>query len=88
MLEHAKAMGFVVRRQSHGEVKSAAKKAVAKMVGAKKAAAKEAVVEKAAAKQASAKKPAAKQVALAPAAKKAAAADRRAVYILSLIHIF
>ena len=74
MLEHAKAMGFVVRRQSHGEVKSAAKKAVAKMVVAKKAAAKKAVVKKAAAKQASTKKPAEKQVALAPAAKKPAAA--------------
>src|SRR3990167_5894383 len=37
MLEHAKAMGFVVRRQSHGQVKPAAKKAVATKAVAKKA---------------------------------------------------
>ena len=37
MLEHAKAMGFVVRRQPHGEVKPPAKKAAVKKVAAKKA---------------------------------------------------
>lgn len=74
MLQHAKAMGFVVRRQPHGGVKPAAKKAVAKKVVAKKAAAKNPAVKKPAAKQASAKMPAAKQVAPAPAAKKAPAA--------------
>src|SRR5207245_6742279 len=45
MLEHAKAMGFVVRRQSHGHAKPATKKAVAKkVVVAKKAPAKKVVV--------------------------------------------
>lgn len=60
MLEHAKAMGFVVRRQPHGEVKPPAKKAAAKKVAAKKVPAKKAVAKPAAAKQPAAKKVAAK----------------------------
>jgi NTP pyrophosphatase (non-canonical NTP hydrolase) len=74
MLEHAKAMGFVVRRQSHGQVKPAAKKAVATKAVAKKAAAKKVAVKKPAVKQAPAKKAAAKKVSPAPAAKKSAPA--------------
>lgn len=66
MLEHAKAMGFVVRRQPHGEVKPPAKKAAVKKVAAKKAPAK-----KAAAKPVAAKKSVAKAPATLPAAKKA-----------------
>ena len=74
MLEHAKAMGFVVRRQPHGEVKPPAKKAAAKRAAAKKAPAKKAV-----AKPAEAKKPAAKKVAAnAVPAKKAAPAKKSA----------
>jgi NTP pyrophosphatase (non-canonical NTP hydrolase) len=78
MLEHAKAMGFVVRRQSHGAVKAPAKKAVAKKVAAKKAPAKKVAAKKAVAKQPAAKKVAAKGVPAktaqpAPATKKAAA---------------
>lgn len=78
MLEHAKAMGFVVRRQSHGAVKAPAKEAVAKKVAAKKApakkvAAKKAAAKKAAAKPVAAKAPVAKKAAPAPVAKKAAA---------------
>ena len=53
MLEHAKIMGFVVRRQSHENAKPAAKKAVAKKVAVKKLAAKTV----AAAKSAPATKP-------------------------------
>jgi NTP pyrophosphatase (non-canonical NTP hydrolase) len=61
MLEHATAMGFVVRRQSYGAVKAPAKKAATKKVAAKKAPAKKAVAKKAvAAKQPAAKKVAAK----------------------------
>jgi NTP pyrophosphatase (non-canonical NTP hydrolase) len=76
MLEHAKAMGFVVRRQPHGEVKPPAKKAAAKKVAAKKApakkvASKKATAKKAAAKPVAAKKPVAKVPAPSPAAKKA-----------------
>lgn len=76
MLEHAKAMGFVVRRQPHGEVKPPAKKAAAKKVAAKKApakkvAAKKAATKKAVAKPVAAKKPVAKTPAPSPAAKKA-----------------
>lgn len=76
MLEHAKAMGFVVRRQPHGEVKPPAKKAAAKKVAAKKApakkvAAKKAATKKAVAKPVAAKKPVAKAPAPSPAAKKA-----------------
>lgn len=76
MLEHAKAMGFVVRRQPHGEVKPPAKKAMAKKVAAKKVpakkvAAKKATAKKAAAKPVAAKKPVAKAPAPSPAAKKA-----------------
>lgn len=63
MLEHAKSMGFVVRRQSHGQVKPPAKKAAAKKVAAKKAPAKKAAAKKAVAKPAAAKQPAAKKVA-------------------------
>ena len=74
MLEHAKAMGFVVPRQSHGQIKPAAKKAVATKVVAKKAAAKKVAVKKPAVKQALAKEAAAKKVSPAPAAKKVAAA--------------
>lgn len=66
MLEHAKAMGFVVRRQPHGGVKASAKKAAAKKVAAKKATAK-----KTATKTIAAKKPVAKAPAASPAAKKA-----------------
>ncbi len=67
MLEHAKAMGFMVRRQPHGELeaparKTAAKKVVAKKVPAKKLAAKKAVAKPAAAKQPAAQKVAAKTV--------------------------
>jgi NTP pyrophosphatase (non-canonical NTP hydrolase) len=72
MLEHAKAMGFMVRRQSHGAVKAPAKKAAAKKVVAKKAPAKKAAAKKAVAKKAAAKQPAAKKVvAKAAPAKKA-----------------
>ena len=74
VLEHAKAMGFVVRRQSHGQVKPAAKKAVATKVVAKKATAKKVAVKTPAVKQAPAKKAAAKKVSPAPAAKKSAPA--------------
>ncbi len=72
MLEHAKAMGFVVRRQSHGEVKPPAKKAAAKQVAAKKEPAKKVAAKKSVAKPAAAKQPAAKKVAAkAASAKKA-----------------
>ena len=75
MLEHAKAMGFVVRRQPHGEVKPPAKKAAVKKVAAKKApakkvAAKKAATKKAVAKPVAAKKPVAKVPASSPSAKK------------------
>ena len=71
MLEHAKAMGFVVRRQPHGEVKARAKKTAAKKVAAKKAPAR-----RVAAKKAAAKKPAAKPgVTKSSVAKKAAPAS-------------
>lgn len=77
-LEHAKAMGFVVRRQSHGEVKAPAKKAAAKKVAAKKASAKDGVAKKSVAKKSAAKpiatkKPEAKAAAPTPLAKKAPA---------------
>jgi NTP pyrophosphatase (non-canonical NTP hydrolase) len=75
MLEHARAMGFAVRRMAHGEAKPAAKKAAAKQVAAKKVAAKKAPATKAAVKKTAAKTPAAKQ----PAAKKAAAKKTAAV---------
>lgn len=79
MLEHAKAMGFVVRRQPHGEVKAPAKKAAAKKVAAKKAPAKKVAAKKAVAKPAAAKQPAAKKVsANAVPAKKAAPAKKSA----------
>ena len=77
MLEHARAMGFAVRRLAHGESKPAAKKAAAKKVAAKKApatktAAKKAAAKTPAAKQPVAKKATAKKTAAAPTAKKAA----------------
>ena len=79
MLEHAKAMGFVVRRQPHGEVTPPAKKAAAKKVAAKKAPAKKVAARKVVAKPAAAKQPAAKKVAtnVVPA-KKAAPAKKSA----------
>jgi NTP pyrophosphatase (non-canonical NTP hydrolase) len=75
MLEHAKAMGFVVRRQPHGEVKAPAKKTAAKKVAAKeapakKAAAKKAAARKSAAKPVATKKAVAKNAAPAPVAKR------------------
>ena len=78
MLEHARAMGFAVRRLAHGEAKPAAKKAAAKKVAAKKAPATKAAVKKTAAKtpaakQPTAKKAAAKKTPAVSAAKKAAA---------------
>lgn len=72
MLEHAKALGIVVRRQPHGEVKPPAKNDAAKKVAAKKAPAKKVAATKAAAKQAAPKPLAVKKpVAKAPAVKKA-----------------
>jgi NTP pyrophosphatase (non-canonical NTP hydrolase) len=75
MLEHAKAMGFEVRRQPHGEVKPPAKKPAAKKVAAKKAPAKKVAAKKAVTKPAAAKQPAAKKAAanMAPAKKVAPA---------------
>lgn len=79
MLEHARAMGFVVRRQPHGEVKAPAKKATAKKVAAKKVPAKKAAAKQAVAKPAAAKQPAAKKVAATTVpAKKAAPAKKSA----------
>lgn len=79
MLEHAKAMGFVVRRQPHGEVKPPAKKAAAKKVATKTVPAKKVAAKKAVSKPAAAKKPAAKKVAAtAVPAKKAAPAKKSA----------
>lgn len=76
MLEHARAMGFAVRRLAHGKPKAAAKKAVTKKVAGKKAPPKKVVAKKAAAKtpaarQPIAKKAAAKKTTAAPVAKKA-----------------
>ena len=73
MLEHAKAMGFVVRRQSHGVVNAATKKAPVKKAVTRKAPAKKAA-PKPAAKPALAKKAATKKVVPTPAAKKPVAA--------------
>ena len=79
MLEHARAMGFVVRRLAHGEAKPAAKKAAAKKVAAKKTPAKKAAAKKAVAKPAPAKQPVAKKVAAkAVPAKKVAPAKKSA----------
>ncbi len=75
MLEHARAMGFAVRRLEHGKPKPAAKKAAAKKVAAKKVPAKKTPATKAAVKKTAAKTPAAKQ----PAAKKAVAKKTAAV---------
>ena len=69
MLEHARAMGFVVRRQSHGEVKAPAKRVASKKAPAKKTAAK-----KSATKPVATKKPATKKASPAPVAKKTPAA--------------
>jgi NTP pyrophosphatase (non-canonical NTP hydrolase) len=71
MLEHAKAMGFVVRRQPHGEVKTPAKKAAAKKVSAKNAPAKKVAAKAVAAKKAAPKKVVAAKTAASPAAKTA-----------------
>lgn len=72
MLEHARGMGFAVRRQSHGPSKPAAKTAATKKVVAKKAPApKAAAAKKPASKQVPAKKVAAKKTSPAPAVKKA-----------------
>lgn len=68
MLEHAKAMGFEVRRQPHGEVKPPAKKAAAKKVAAKTAPGKKTAVKKAAAKKAVRKKVVAAKAAASSAA--------------------
>lgn len=78
MLEHARAMGFAVRRMEHGKAKPVAKKVAAKKVAAKKAPAAKVAAKKAAAKTPAAKQPAAKKAAVkkipaVPAAKKAAA---------------
>lgn len=70
MLEHAKAMGFVVRRQPHGEVKAPEKKTAAKKVAAKKAPVKKVAAKKAAAKPVATKRPLAKKAAPAPMEKK------------------
>lgn len=79
MLEHAKAMGFVVRRQPHGKVKPPAKKAAAKKVAAKKVPVKKVAAKKAVAKPAVAKQPVAKKVAAsAVTAKKAEPARKSA----------
>lgn len=82
MLEHARAMGFAVRRMEHGQAKkAAAKKVAAKKAATKKAAAKKAAAKTPAAKQPSAKKAGAKKTPAVPAAekvpaKKAAAAAK------------
>lgn len=79
MLEHAKAMGFVVRRQPYGEVKAPAKKAAAKKVTAKKAPAKKVAVKKAAAKKAAPKKVVAAKAAASAAVKAAPSKNVAAV---------
>lgn len=84
MLEHAKAMGFLVRRQSHGAVKAPAKKAATKTVAAKKASAKRVAAKKAVAKTAAAKQPAAKRVAAKAAPAKKATASKKAAPTTSL----
>jgi NTP pyrophosphatase (non-canonical NTP hydrolase) len=86
VLEHAKAMGFAVRQQEHGQAQSgasvkatpAAKSGAAAKPAAKKAAAKKATARKApakqpAAKQVPAKKAAATKIVVAPTAKRAPA---------------
>ncbi|MFY9513578.1 MAG: nucleotide pyrophosphohydrolase [Rubrivivax sp.] len=72
MLEHARTMGFAVRRQAHGAVKAPAKKAATKKVTAKKVAAKKVPAKKVAAKKAPANPAAAKQSAAKKVAAKAA----------------
>lgn len=79
MLEHAKAMGFEVRRQPHGGVKPPAQKTAVKKSAAKKAPTKKVFATKAVAKPAAAKQPAAKKVtADAVPAKKAVATKKSA----------
>lgn len=79
MLEHARAMGFVVRRQPHGAVKAPAKTAAAKKVVARKAPAKKVAPTKAAAKQTAVKKVAAKSAPQRPASPGAVAKKATAV---------
>lgn len=75
MLEHARAMGFLVRRQAHGEATTPAKKtAAAKKVATKKAPAKKTGAKKPATKSAATKKVGAKKAPPAPATKKVPAA--------------
>jgi len=74
MLEHARAMGFLVRRQAHGGATTPAKKIPAKKVAAKKVPAKNVGTKKPATKSAATKKVAAKKASPAPATKKAPAA--------------
>lgn len=83
MLEHARAMGFAVRRKSHGEAKapakkSAAKKAATSKVPAKKAPSKKVVAKKLAAKPAAAAQSAAKKVAAKKVAAKTVLAKKSA----------
>lgn len=73
MLEHARAMGFAVRRMAYGKPKAEARQAASKKAPAKKVAAKKAAATSAAAKRPAAKKVAAKKAAPASAAKKAPA---------------
>lgn len=78
MLQHAKAMGFAVRQQGHGQAKSgalvkatlAANAGAPASPGAKKAGAKEALARKAPVKQPAAKQAPTKRTAAAPAATK------------------
>jgi NTP pyrophosphatase (non-canonical NTP hydrolase) len=70
MLEHARTMGFAVRRLAHGGVKVAAKKTAAKKVPAKKVAAKKPVAKPAVVEQNPVKKTAAKKAAATPGTKK------------------
>lgn len=74
MLEHARAMGFAVRRLAHGKAKAAVKKTPAKKVAAKKAPAKKAAAKKVAANSPAAKQPAAKKAPAKAASKKTPAA--------------
>lgn len=74
MIEHARAMGFAVRRVAHGEAKTtAAKKVAAKKAPATKVPARKAATKTPAAKRPAAKKAAAKKTPAAPSAKKAPA---------------
>jgi hypothetical protein len=92
MIEHARAMGFAVRQQGHGQAQpgasvkampgakgGAAAKPAAKKSAAKKSTAKKAAAKQPTAKQVPAKKAAAKKVVVPPAAKKAAPAKKAMV---------